>query len=70
MVRSGVGPAIMPRLAIDMQDADITTVSLAPTIEPRVISLVIRQGDAAIPAAKAFAAAAREAARGVLTSGR
>ena len=70
MVRSGVGPAIMPRLAIDMQDADITTVSLSPNIEPRVISLVIRQGDAAIPAATAFAAAAREAARGVLTSGR
>ncbi len=70
MVRSGVGPAVMPRLAIDMHDAGITTVSLSPTIEPRVISLVIRQGDAAIPAAKAFAAAAREAARGVLTSGR
>ena len=66
MVRSGVGPAVMPRLAIDMHDAGITTVSLSPTIEPRVISLVIRQGDQSLPAARSFVTAAIEAAKGIL----
>ena len=49
-----------------MHDAGITTVSLSPTIEPRVISLVIRQGDQSLPAARSFVTAAIEAAKGIL----
>ncbi len=66
MVRSGVGPAIMPRLAIDMNDPGVVTVPLSPDIDPRTISLAIRTGDKALPAARAFVEAAVEAAANVL----
>jgi DNA-binding transcriptional LysR family regulator len=66
MVRSGIGPAIMPRLAVDMNDAGVITVPLGPQIEPRTISLAIKTGDKALPAARAFVEAAVEAAENVL----
>ena len=66
MVRSGVGPAIMPRLAIDMNDPGVVTVPLSPDIDPRTISLAIKTGDKALPAARSFVAAAVEAAADVL----
>jgi DNA-binding transcriptional LysR family regulator len=66
MVRSGIGPAIMPQLAIDMKDPDILTVGFTPEIAPRTISLAIRSGDAAVPAARAFVKATISTAREVL----
>lgn len=66
MVRSGVGPAIMPQLAIDMKDPGIITVEFNPQITPRTISLAIRSGDAALPAARAFVDATVTTAREVL----
>lgn len=66
MVRSGVAPAIMPRLAVDMHDPAVVTVPMSPDVETRTISLAIRSGDTALPAARAFVAASIEAAREVL----
>ena len=66
MVRSGVAPAIMPRLAVDMHDPAVVTVPMSPDVETRAISLAIRSGDTALPAAQAFVAASIEAAREVL----
>jgi DNA-binding transcriptional LysR family regulator len=66
MVRSGVAPAIMPRLAVDMNDDDIIALPLSPQVEPRSVSIAIRSGDAVLPAARAFVDAAVDAAREVL----
>jgi len=56
----------MPRLAIDMNDPGVVTVPLSPDIDPRTISLAIKTGDKALPAARSFVAAAVEAAADVL----
>jgi DNA-binding transcriptional LysR family regulator len=66
MVRSGVAPAIMPRLAVDMHDANIIALPLSPQVEPRTVSIAIRSGDSVLPAARAFVEAAVDAAREVL----
>jgi DNA-binding transcriptional LysR family regulator len=66
MVRSGVAPAIMPRLAVDMQDEGVVKLPLFPQVAARTISLAIRSGDNVLPAARAFMAAAVEAAGLVL----
>lgn len=66
MVRSGVGPAIMPRLAVDLTDPVITALPLSPAIEPRLVSLAIRSGEHTLPAARTFVAATKEAASVVL----
>ena len=62
MVRSGVAPAIMPRLAVDMNDDDVIKLPLFPQVEPRKVSIAIRSGDTVLPAAQAFSNAAIEAA--------
>jgi hypothetical protein len=49
-----------------MNDAGVITVPLGPQIEPRTISLAIKTGDKALPAARAFVEAAVEAAENVL----
>lgn len=66
MVRSGVAPAIMPRLAVDMLDDGVVKLPLSPQVPSRTISLAIRSGENVLPAARAFMAAAVEAARLVL----
>lgn len=66
MVRSGVAPAIMPRLAIDLNDDDVVKLPLSPQVDARTISLAIRSGENALPAARAFLNAAVEAAALVL----
>lgn len=66
MVRSGVAPAIMPRLAVDLNDERIVALPLSPQVEPRTVSIAIRSADAVLPAARAFVAAAVDAARDVL----
>ncbi len=66
MVRSGVAPAIMPRLAVDLNDDDVIKVPLSPQVEPRTVSLAVRSGENVLPAARAFVNAAIEAASLVL----
>jgi DNA-binding transcriptional LysR family regulator len=66
MVRSGVSPAIMPRLAVDLNDDEVIKLPLSPQVEPRTVSLAIRSGDNVLPAAQAFLNAAIEAAALVL----
>ena len=66
MVRSGVAPAIMPRLAVDLNDDDVIKLPLSPQVEPRTVSLAVRSGENVLPAARAFANAAIEAAALVL----
>lgn len=66
MVRSGVAPAIMPRLAVDMHDEGVLKLPLSPQVPPRTISLAIRSGENVLPAARAFMTAAIEAAQLVL----
>lgn len=66
MVRSGVAPAIMPRLAVDLHDEHVHMLPLSPAFAPRRVSLAIRAGDHALPAAQAFVNATVEAAQLVL----
>lgn len=60
MVRAGMGPAIMPRLAIDESDENIIIMPLDPPIEPRSIYIAQSTSQHAIPAADRFVQLARE----------
>ena len=66
MVRSGVAPAIMPRLAVDLNDDDVVKLPLSPQVEARTVSLAVRSSENVLPAARAFVTAAIEAAALVL----
>lgn len=66
MARSGVAPAIMPRLAVDLNDDDVVKLPLSPDVQARTISLAVRSGTNVLPAARAFMTAAIEAAHEVL----
>lgn len=44
MVRAGMGPAVMPLLAVDTKDTDVLVKKLDPPIEPRTILLATRKG--------------------------
>lgn len=66
MVRSGMGRAIMPMLAIDVDDPGIEVLPLEPPISPRTIQLTRRAGRSLPPAADRFAAIAREVCAEVL----
>ena len=65
MVRSGMGRAIMPYLAIDPDDPGIVVVQIEPPIA-RCIQLTRRADRSLPPAADHFAAVAREVADAVL----
>jgi DNA-binding transcriptional LysR family regulator len=54
MVRTGMGQAILPFLAVDANDTGITVSALSPSIPPRVISLARRKGRTLLPAANRF----------------
>ncbi|HEU5084473.1 MAG TPA: LysR family transcriptional regulator [Acidimicrobiales bacterium] len=66
MVRSGMGRAVMPLLAIDPDDPGIDVLPLDPPIAPRTIQLTRRVGRSLPPAADRFAELAREVSAGVL----
>jgi DNA-binding transcriptional LysR family regulator len=66
MVRSGLGWAIMPYLAIDPHDPGVAVLELDPPVAPRLIQLV-RRADRTLPAAaEHFAGLARAAGLDVL----
>lgn len=60
MVRSGMGRAIMPLLAVDPEDPGIRVLPLDPPLASRTIQLTRRLGRTLPPAADRFAAIARE----------
>jgi DNA-binding transcriptional LysR family regulator len=60
MVRAGMGPAVMPRLAIDESDKDIIIMPMDPPIEPRPIYIAQNTSQYGIPAADRFVQLARE----------
>jgi len=66
MVRSGMGRAIMPLLAIDPADPGIEVLRLEPPIAPRTIQLSRRAGRSLPPAADRFGEIAREVSTEVL----
>ncbi len=66
MVRSGVGAAIMPRLAVNLDDPGISTYLLKPELTPRSLNLAVRKGEERMPSAITVVEAASEAARLVL----
>lgn len=66
MVRSGMGRAIMPSLAIDLDDPATDVFALDPPVAPRTIQLSRRTGRSLPPAADHFTEVAREVAGAVL----
>jgi DNA-binding transcriptional LysR family regulator len=66
MVRSGLGWAIMPYLAIDPHDPGVTVLQLDPPVAPRLIQLVCRADRTLPAAADHFASLARSAGLDVL----
>jgi DNA-binding transcriptional LysR family regulator len=60
MVRAGMGRAILPFLAVDMNDPGVVVSSLHPPIPPRVIALARRRGRTLAPAADRFTELATE----------
>lgn len=59
MVRSGMGRAVMPMLAIDSDDPGIVVLDVDPPIEPRTVQLARRAGRSLPPAADRFTELAR-----------
>lgn len=66
MVRSGMGRAVMPYLAIDPDDPGIVVLPLDPPIPPRTVQLTRRAGKSLPPAADRFEAIAVEVATAAL----
>ena len=62
LVGAGVGNAIVPRLAVDFADEQVSVVELAPDVpvQPRVIALFWHRDRYRSPAALGFVEAARE----------
>ena len=66
MVRSGMGLAVMPSLAIDAGDPEIRVLEIEPQLAPRVIQLIRRNGRTLLPAAHQFAAIAHSSSAQLL----
>ncbi len=66
MVRSGMGRAVMPYLAIDPDDPEVVVLPLDPPIPPRTVQLTRRAGRSLPPAADRFEEIAVEVAAGAL----
>lgn len=62
MVRAGMGVAVMPWLAIDADDTDVSVHELEPPLAPRIIGLIQRRGRTLSPATARFVEIAREVA--------
>jgi DNA-binding transcriptional LysR family regulator len=60
MVRAGLGHAILPLLAVDIDDPAVTVRELRPALAPRQISIVKRTGRTLLPAAHRFIELASE----------
>lgn len=67
MVRSQMGWAVMPSLAVDVNDPLIVVLQPDPPIPPRTMQLIRRADHTLIPAADTFTAVAHEVAAAVLT---
>ena len=63
MVRSGLGPAVMPLLAVDTNDPGIVIKALDPPMEPRMILIALRKGATVLPAAEQFVRIAKHECR-------
>ncbi len=60
MVRAGLGAAVMPRLAVDLDDPAVRVRALTPELPRRRIELVRRRGRTQSPATLRFVALARQ----------
>jgi DNA-binding transcriptional LysR family regulator len=63
MVRAGMGPAVMPLLAIDTSDPGVVIRRLDPPLEPRTILVATPKGATPMPAAEAFVRIAKRECR-------
>jgi DNA-binding transcriptional LysR family regulator len=63
MVRAGMGPAVMPLLAVDQADPGIVVKQLDPPLDPRTILLAVRHGSTPLPAAEKFVRIAKTECR-------
>lgn len=66
MVRSGMGWAVVPSLAVDHDDPDIAVLRLDPPVRPRAIQLIRRAGRTLLPAAEEFRSIAQGVGRNLL----
>jgi DNA-binding transcriptional LysR family regulator len=62
MVRNGMGAAIMPQLAVDLEDPDVVVLPTEPRIPPRSILLAVPPESRRSPAVTRFISLAREVA--------
>ncbi len=69
MVRSGLGWAVVPSLAIDARDPGIAIMQTEPPLPPREIQLVAKTGRTLLPAADSFRAISLDAAALLLERG-
>lgn len=63
MVRAGMGPAVMPLLAVDTQDPGVVVKRLDPALEPRTIVIALPRGATPMPAAQRFMRIAKTVCR-------
>ena len=59
MVRAGMGSAVMPLLAVDMNDRGVVVSAFDPPLTPRTVVLAKRRSRTLIPAADRFLELAR-----------
>ncbi len=70
MVRAGMGPAVMPLLAVDTSDSGIVVKSLDPPFDPRTILVAMRKGVTPLPIASKFVKIAKTECRKRLSASR
>ena len=63
MVRAGMGPAVMPLLAVDTSDPGVVVKQLDPPLDPRSIHIALRRGSTPHPAAEKFVRIAKTECR-------
>jgi DNA-binding transcriptional LysR family regulator len=63
MVRAGMGPAVMPLLAVETRDPGIVVKRLDPPLEPRTILIALPLGATSLPAAQRFVKVAKKECR-------
>lgn len=63
MVRAGMGPAVMPLLAVDTADPGVVVKRLDPPLDPRTILIATPRGATPMPAASTFVRIAKTECR-------
>jgi len=63
MIRAGMGPGVMPLLAVDTSDPGIVVKQLDPPLDPRTILIALRRGSTPLPAAEKFVRIAKTECR-------